>query len=144
MKTMRIDHIHIKVENVEKAAKMYESILGKYEYMIDFTDKFGVKLAYNSFPKGLILTEVTDPDKGEGKIYKDMPLGLTAISLKVEDISEANEKMKNMGYQILNVNDMGGLKQVMFDTKEDMGFNIELVESDTDDIADAENTARKE
>jgi catechol 2,3-dioxygenase-like lactoylglutathione lyase family enzyme len=140
MKVERIDHIHVKVKDQPKATGLYEQVLGTKMLMeADFTDGYGMRVAYNPFPIGLELMEVTNTSNELGKIYAAEPDGVFALSLKVPDIEQATADMESMGHKLLMRYDFGEIKEALFDSKKTVGVYIELIEYAGENITDADN-----
>jgi hypothetical protein len=140
MNVERIDHIHIKVHDQPTITGLYEKVLGTKMLMeADFTDDSGMRVAYNPFPIGLELMEVTDTGKEMAKIYEAAPEGVFALSLKVPDIEDATADMESMGHKLLMRYDFGEIKEALFDSKKALGLYIELIEYATENITDADD-----
>lgn len=139
MKVERIDHIHIKTNDLKNTTSTYEGIFGeKFPPQIDFTQIYGMKVAFNPFPNGIELMEVTDKQKEMGSIYDTAPEGVFALSLKVQNLDEATVEMEAMGYKQILRYEFGQIKEALFDTKKACGVLFELVEYLTENIADAD------
>jgi hypothetical protein len=140
MKVDRIDHIHIKVSDQPVETVLYEQVLGKKMLMeADFSEDYGMRVAYNPFPIGIELMEVTDNSKEMAKIYAAAPDGVFALSLKVPDIEAATLEMEVMGYKMLLRYDFGDIKEALFDSKKAIGMYLELIEYAGDDITEVDN-----
>jgi catechol 2,3-dioxygenase-like lactoylglutathione lyase family enzyme len=140
MKVERIDHIHVKVADQPKTTARYEEVLGAKVLMeADFTDDYGMRVAYNPFPIGIELMEVTDRSKQMAKIYAAAPEGVFALSLKVPNIDEATAEMEAMGHALLMRYDFGEIKEALFDSKKTVGLYVELIEYAAENITDADD-----
>ena len=130
MKVERIDHIHFKVNDAEKAIPIYEGLIGKKFPVVgwDTTNDYGLKSSFNPFPIGFELMEVTDKSKKMAKMYAAAPEGIFAISLKVPDIDKATAEMKSRGYKLLLRYDPPPVKEAIFETRKTFGLYIELIE----------------
>ena len=129
MEVEKIDHLHIKTNNLKGTTSNYEGLLGrKFLFEADFSDLYGMKIAFNSFPLGIELMEVTDNSKEMGRMYAEAPEGIFAISLKLPDIEKATIDMESMGYKLLLRYDFGPIKEALFDTKKALALYIELME----------------
>jgi len=105
----------------------------------DFSEDYGMRVAYNPFPIGIELMEVTDNSKEMAKIYAAAPDGVFALSLKVPDIEAATLEMEVMGYKMLLRYDFGDIKEALFDSKKAIGMYLELIEYAGDDITEVDN-----
>lgn len=129
MEVEKIDHVHVKTNNLESAVSNYEGLIGrKFLFEADFSDLYGMKVAFNSFPLGFELMEATDKGKEMGRMYAEAPDGVFAISLKVPDIEKATVEMESMGYKLILRYDFGPIKEALFDTKKALMIYIELME----------------
>ena len=129
MEAERIDHIHFNTNNIERATHLFEGLMGKkFPVEADLSSLHGLRIAFNQFPLGFELLEVTDKGKEMGRIYADAPEGIFAICLKVPDIEKATTEMESMGYKMLLRYDQGPVKEALFDTKKAFTFFFELVE----------------
>lgn len=140
MQVERIDHIHVKVKDEPKATALYEAVLGTKMMMeADFSDDYGMRVAYNPFPIGLELMEVTDGSKEMAAIYAAAPDGVFALSLKVPDIDAATVEMEAMGHKLLMRYDFGDIKEALFDSKKTVGIYFELIEYAGENITDVDD-----
>ena len=84
MKVSRVDHIHIKVDELEKTTEEYEKVFGfSFPPIIDFTDRSGFKVVFNQFPNGIELMKVVDNTKPMARLYNEAPVGVFALSLNI-------------------------------------------------------------
>lgn len=142
MKVEKIDHIHVKIDNMKSALLTFEGILGtKFPMEMDFSSNHGLRMAFNPFPLGIELLEVTDISKEMGTIYADAPQGVFALSLKVQDIEKAIAEMESMGHKMLLRYGFGQMKEALFDCKKTIGLFLELVEYPGEDIFSAARAA---
>ena len=138
MSVSRIDHIHIKVNELEIITKEYEKVFGmQFPPIIDFTDRSGFQVVFNPFPNGVELMKVVDNTKPMARMYDDAPIGVFALSLKVDNLEKAIAEMEQYGYKHLFIYGGGEIKEGLFDTLEKLGVYIELVEYPNDDISSA-------
>lgn len=139
MNVSRIDHIHIKVDELETTTREYEKVFGmQFPPIIDFTDRSGFQVVFNQFPNGVELMKVVDNTKPMARMYDDAPIGVFAFSLKVDNLEKAIAEMEQYGYKHLFTYGGGEIKEGLFDTLEKLGVYIELVEYPNDDISSAE------
>ena len=57
--------------------------------IIDFTDRSGFQVVFNQFPNGVELMKVVDNTKPMARMYDDAPIGVFALSLKVDNLEKA-------------------------------------------------------
>ena len=139
MNVSRVDHIHIKVDELELTAQEYEKVFGfPFPPIIDFTDRSGFKVVFNQFPNGIELMKVVDNTKPMARLYDEAPIGVFALSLKVDNLEEAIVEMEQYGYKHMFTYGGGQIKEGLFDTVQKLGVYIELVEYPNDDISSAE------
>ena len=139
MHVSRIDHIHIKVDELEKTTQEYEKVFGfSFPPVIDFTDRSGFKVVFNQFPNGIELMKVVDNTKPMARLYDEAPVGVFALSLKVDNLEKSIAEMERFGYRHLFTYGGGEIKEGLFDTVEKLGVYIELVEYPNDDISSTE------
>jgi len=138
MEIERIDHIHMKGLHFDNTAKALGEIIGREIYMqMDFTEEEGAEVAYEPFPIGIELFRVTDPTKTTGSVADSSPIGPFAISYKVPDIQEGIHDLELLGYRQIKYFDFGPIQEVLFDTKDKLGFYLELIEYEGNSIVDA-------
>ena len=126
MKVERIDHIHIAVKDLRKAAKFFADIMGTKwvgpiepaEDMITAFDSLGFELLQQTRPEGWIADFIQK--RGEG---------LFSIGLKVSNLDEAVAELEAKGVRIGwkgAVNE--SLKVAMTHPKDTYGVMLELLE----------------
>lgn len=126
MKVERIDHIHIAVKDLRKAANLFSDILGTKwvgpiepaEGFITAFDTLGLELMQQTSPEGFI----TDFIQRRGE-------GLFSIGLKVPNLDEAVADLEARGIRVLwkgVVNE--SYKVAMTHPKDTYGVMFELVE----------------
>lgn len=132
MKVERIDHIHAYVKDVDKAAELFQALLGKEFYPVWESAEFGAKVAFN--PLGLEFIQPTDPKGMTAKALGSWKEGEVCISLKVPDIEEAIAEMESRGIKMIAKLQVGKLKEAAFEPTKTLGIMIELCEYPGDDI----------
>lgn len=138
MKVERIDHIHIKIDDLKSAVFTLEGVLGmKFPMEMDFSADYGLRVAFNPFPLGVELMEVTDTSKAMAKLYAEAPQGVFALSLKVPDMEEAITEMESLGHKMLLQYGFDQIKEALFDCRESTGLFLELIEYEGEDIFSA-------
>jgi len=138
MEIERIDHIHMKGPDFESTMEALDEIIGRDMYMqMDFTEDEGVEVAYEPFPIGIELFRVTDPTQITGAVADSSSIGPFAISYKVPDIQEGIRDLEALGYRQIKYFDFGPIQEVLFDTKERLGFYVELIEYEGNNIISA-------
>lgn len=141
MKVEKVDHIHIKITDLKKARLLFERMEVKFPVERDFSADHGLRLAFNPFPLGVELMEVTDGRKAMGQLYAEAPEGVFALSFKVNDLERAIIEMDAMGHNVLFRHVSGKVKSALFDSRKDIGLFIEFVEYPGDDFIAAATSA---
>jgi methylmalonyl-CoA/ethylmalonyl-CoA epimerase len=99
---MKIDHIAIAVNNVEKAAKQYQQALGVEKVIFETVESEGVKLAILKLENGRIeLMEPTRDDSPIKKFLEKKGEGLHHMALATNDIEKEYKRMEGCGIQFL-------------------------------------------
>ena len=99
---MKIDHIAIAVNDVEKSAKIYQEALGVDGVEFETVESEGVKLAIIHLDNGRI--ELMQPINDESPIKKFLDKkgqGLHHMALQTDNIDGEVERMKGCGIQFL-------------------------------------------
>lgn len=140
MNILRLDHLHMKGPNFDKTALALEKLMESDFYMkMDFTEEHGTEVAYQPYPIGIELFNSTDISKNSGRIAAESEIGVIAISYKVPNIAIAQTEMESLGYKLIEYFDFGDIQEAIYDTKEDFGVLIELIEYPGDSITDVSN-----
>lgn len=99
---MKIDHIAIAVNDVEKAAKQYQDALGVEKIIYETVESEGVKLAIIKLENGRIeLMQPTRDDSPIKKFLEKKGEGLHHMALATDDIESEYARMEGCGIQFL-------------------------------------------
>lgn len=99
---MKIDHIAIAVNDVEKAAKQYQDALGVEKIVYETVESEGVKLAIIKLENGRIeLMQPTRDDSPIKKFLEKKGEGLHHMALATDDIESEYTRMEGCGIQFL-------------------------------------------
>lgn len=131
MKVERLDHVHIYVKDLDKAAEFFGDLLESRisdPPMIEPKDQVKAVL----LPLGIELISSLTPDGPVARAIEAGGEGLKAISLKVPNIEEAIEEMKSRGIRQVGRVKIGTLQEAQFHPKDTFGVMIELCEHDLD------------
>jgi len=94
----KIDHIGIAVKNLSEAIDTYKRIYGLDAVKIETLSHIKVKVAF--IPLGEVLIELLEPtEPGAGRIgqfLKEKGEGIHHIALRVEDIHQTMERLKEI------------------------------------------------
>jgi catechol 2,3-dioxygenase-like lactoylglutathione lyase family enzyme len=138
MKIERFDHVHIKAPDFNKFTEAFEAFMGQEFFLkMDMTEEYGSDVIYEPFPIGVEAFDPKDPTKSiSGKLAGESPIGVFVICFKVSNLEEAQAEMEAMGYKKLEHYDNGPIQEALFDTKDDFGFNTELIEYPFESLRD--------
>ena len=99
---MKIDHIAIAVNDVEKSAKVYQEALGVKEIEFENVETEGVKVAIIHLENGRIeLMEPTNENSPIKKFLEKKGQGLHHMALETENIEGEVSRMEGCGIQFL-------------------------------------------
>ncbi|KXZ38907.1 methylmalonyl-CoA epimerase [Alkalithermobacter thermoalcaliphilus JW-YL-7 = DSM 7308] len=103
MNIKKVDHIGIAVKNLDEALKFYEKVLGIKCEGIEVVEEQKVKVAF--LPVGdteIELLESTSEDGPIAKFIEKKGEGIQHIALRVDNIQEAIEEMKEKGIKMID------------------------------------------
>ena len=126
MKVQKLDHVHIYVNDLEKAARFFSEILGtKFSEVIE-KPGWDFKLAMD--PLGVELVQPTSPEGGTARAMKKRGEGIFMVSFKVENLDEAVAELEAKGMRVISRIQDGKLREVQFHPRDAHGVMIELAE----------------
>lgn len=134
MKVLCVDHIGIAVKNVAESAKLYTDVLGLGLTGMEEVAEQKVRTSF--IPTGeseLELLETTAPDGPIGKFIEKNGEGIQHIALRVENIEEALEELKQAGIKLIDEKPRygaGGAKIAFIHPKATNGVLLELCQRD--------------
>lgn len=137
MKTIKIDHIGIAVNNMEQALKFYTGILGLHLEGEEVVADQKVKTAF--LPTGdteVELLESTDPEGPIAKFIEKRGEGIHHIAWQVEDIESALKELEARGVRLIDAKPRpgaGGKRIAFIHPKETGGVLVELSEKAVDE-----------
>jgi len=132
MKIKKIDHIGIAVKDLEEALKLYTDIFSLEIKKIEEFKDLKVKIAF--LPVGEVMVELVQPTSTDTPLAKrihENGEGLYHLALRVENVDEALQKMKQSGIEMRDKEPrLGGMGSKIAFSKPDSTHNviIELVE----------------
>ncbi len=100
---LRIEHIGIAVKNLSTAEKIYGNLLGTASYKREEVESEGVITSF--FRAGgnkIELLESTKPDGPIAKAIEKRGEGIHHIAFEVADIEAEMERLRSLGFQLLN------------------------------------------
>ncbi|MDZ4164970.1 MAG: methylmalonyl-CoA epimerase [Smithellaceae bacterium] len=130
MKTIKIDHIGIAVESIERALGFYGDALGLKLEGEEVVAGQHVKTAF--LPTGdteIELLESLDPDGPIGKFIEKKGEGIHHIAWEVEDIDAALQELKGKGVRLIDPEPRpgaGGKRIAFIHPKDTFGVLVEL------------------
>jgi len=129
MKVEHLDHIHIAIKDIDKAAELFERLLGIKFCKEGVIEKLGLKWRIAIIGGvGIELLQGISKDDEITKFVEKRGEGVQAISFKVTNLKEEVDEMKAMGiWPVVNV-DLPLLREVEFHPKDTHGVQIELAE----------------
>lgn len=132
MKTLKVDHIGIAVNNLEETLDFYENILGIKCEGKEVVEEQKVKVAF--LPIGdteVELLESTDKDGPIAKFIEKKGQGVQHIAYRVDNIEKAIEEMEEKGIKMIDKKPRygaGGAKIAFCHPKYTHGVLVELSE----------------
>ena len=134
MKVIKIDHLGIAVNSIEKGKEFWMDVLG-----MEFTGSETVeaqKVTTAFFPVGeseVELLESTSPDGPIAKYIDKKGTGIQHVAFRVENIEEALQELKDKGIRLIDEkprNGAGGAKIAFLHPKATAGVLVELCQRD--------------
>ena len=102
MRIMKIDHIAIAVDDVEKSAKVYQEALGVDNIEFETVESEGVKVAIIHLENGRIeLMQPTNDSSPIKKFLEKKGQGLHHMALETDNIDGEVTRMESCGIQFL-------------------------------------------
>ena len=135
MRVEKIDHIHVFVNDLDRAMRFFTDLLGKEFAPIWEGADFGVRTAYNRL--GFDFIQPTDRSGPAAKTIKLQEEGICCVSLKVPNIEEAIAELESRVVKMIHRVEVGQLKEAWFEATNTFGVQIELCEYPGDDIVAA-------
>ncbi len=103
MKTKRIDHIGIAVENIAAARTVYEELLGMEFQPLEEVASQQVTVAKGTVGESHVeLLEATAPESPLARFIAEKGPGLHHICLAVDDIDTALARFRDAGYALID------------------------------------------
>lgn len=100
---MKLEHIGIAVNNIQEANQLFAKLLGKEHYKTETVDTEAVNTSF--FEVGNVkveLLEATSPDSPIARFIEKKGEGIHHIAFEVEDIEAEIQRLKGLGFQVLN------------------------------------------
>lgn len=126
----KLEHIGIAVKDLEKANRLFASLLGREHYKIEEVESEGVRTSFFELSGVKIeLLEATRPDSPIAKFIEKRGEGIHHLAFEVADIEISMKNYEAKGFSLLNpVPKPGadGKKICFFHPKTTQGVLIEL------------------
>ena len=122
-----MDHIVVRVKDIEEGIRTYQDKLGMTLERRSESEAMGIKQAFFPFPNGGFL-EVVAPfgaDSAVGKAIDSRGEGIHTVSLAVDDMDATIKAMQDSGVQLIGV----GSPQVFVHPKSAHGVLVQLTEN---------------
>ena len=128
MKAERIDHITIFVKDLEKAIKLFSEVMG-IEFPESWENKnFDIKETIGSLPLCINLCTPLTPGGDAEKLLDYKGEGVSMISFKVDNLTEAVAEMKARGIRQIGEEKLGNAETATFHPKDTFGVMIEFIQ----------------
>lgn len=99
----KIEHLGIAVKDLEKSTRLFQRLLGKDPYKEENVQEEGVNTIFFQVGETKIeLLEATREDSPISKYISTKSEGIHHIAFMVEDIFSEVERLKDLGFEILN------------------------------------------
>lgn len=134
MKIIGFDHMHVKPADFDRFNEKFQQFMGMNYLMNMPMPQYGNDVAYEPFPIGMEVFRVTDVNASFSAKVADENDGVFTIAYRVEDLASGIKEMEEMGWKMLEYIDNNPILEALFDTKDDFGFYIELVQTPFDNM----------
>ncbi|MFC2059302.1 VOC family protein [Chloroflexota bacterium] len=131
MEVISLAHIHLRVNNMEKARSFFQDLTEVNFRPIFESEDLGVRSSSNQL--GLVLLQTTDPYGKAGRMIELQEEGICALSLRVPNIDKAISEMESRGIKLIRKVEVGQVKEAWFESSKTFGAQIELCEFPGDD-----------
>ena len=133
IKTSGIDHIHFNVKNIKRLREVFAQLFEPEITPIALLEPFSFYNSCVSFPKAEAgaFMDVFQPAGDNSPIAEHLARhgqGVSFVAFRVENLEAAADHAKAIGLIELSRHGYRGMKQVQFDTFDDLGFLLEFVE----------------
>lgn len=126
---MHIDHIGIAVKDLEEAVKIYEAILDSPCSKRERVDSEMVETAFFQTGESKVeLLGATSPDSVIAKYIEKKGEGLHHVAFEVQDIFSELERLRSLGFRVLNEKPKDGADNKLVAFLHPKGNNGVLVE----------------
>lgn len=133
IKTYGIDHIHFNVRKMKRFLEIMEQLFGPDITPINNLQQFGFYNACVNFDKvneAQAFLDVFQPATDDGFVANHIRKhgqGISFIAFRVDDLDAAAAHAAQCGLREMSRDGYRGMKQVQFDTMDELGFYLEFV-----------------
>ncbi len=100
---LKIEHIGIAVQNMEKANALFESLLGTPSYKMENVESEGVSTSFFKVGESKVeLLEATNETSSIAKFISKKGEGIHHIAFEVDDIEKTMASLKLRGFELLS------------------------------------------
>ena len=100
---LKIEHIGIAVKDLESANELYKNILGSEHYKTESVESEGVETSFFKVGESKIeLLKASNPDSPIAKFIEKRGEGIHHIAFEVDDILKEIERLKDLGFKVIN------------------------------------------
>jgi methylmalonyl-CoA/ethylmalonyl-CoA epimerase len=110
----KLEHIGIAVRDMDKANRLFSSLLGREHYKIEEVESEGVRTAFFELSGVKIeLLEATRPDSPIAKFIEKRGEGIHHLAFEVSDIAASISDYENKGFEKINAEPKKGADNKM-------------------------------
>jgi len=126
MKIEKIDHVAIRVKDLEKARNFFEDVFETKFHDLGDIEELDIRSIID--PLGIELVVPLLPDGPTSKVLERHGEGMTLLSFKVKNLDEAVKEMEAKGVRMTLRMRNGDIEGATFHPGDTFGVLIELVE----------------
>ena len=126
----KIEHLGIAVKNLEESEKLFSALLGEESYKREEVASEGVITSFfRSGPNKIELLQATNAESPIASFIEKRGEGIHHIAFSVENIEKEMQRLKKLGFRLLNERPKAGADQMLIcflHPKDTNGVLIEL------------------
>lgn len=126
----KIEHLGIAVKDLESSEKLFTALTGEAPYKREAVESEGVMTSFfKSGPNKIELLQATDESSPIAKFIEKRGEGIHHIAFSVDNIEEEMQRLKDLGFRLLNDKPKRGADQMLIcflHPKDTNGVLIEL------------------
>ncbi len=106
---LKIEHLGIAVENIEKSLAVYEALIGETSYKTEIVESEFVKTAFIRVGESKIeLLEATNPTSPIAKFLEKKGKGFHHVAFEVDDIEQEILRLQKLGFELIHQSPKSG------------------------------------